>query len=108
MGFRCVAVYLVCSALGIKWYVGCCVNSSTQRWGGVGWYVYVCVDTSTGDTLTPGPGREGVWTTGSREPTRTCQSGRARWAALLPDTLAGILPAKASACPSPSTESSTE
>ena len=32
--------------------------------------------------------------------TGTCQCGRARWATLLPDTLAGILPAKASASPS--------
>ena len=67
----------------------------------------VCVDTATGDTLTWGC--EKVWVTGfSRESTRTCQSGRARWVTLLPDSLAGILSAKAGAFPSPNTPALNE
>lgn len=65
----------------------------------------VCVNTATGDTLTLAQRGAGGRGTGvSREPTRMCQSGRARWATLLPDTLAGILPAKAGLSPSPNTE----
>lgn len=54
-----------------------------------------------------GPNGEGVQGAGrhlSQEQTRTCQAGRARWATLFSDTLAGNLLTKASTSSLPSTE----
>lgn len=90
-----MAVYLACSA---------CVLHGVLRereHTTVGWGVPVCGHSYRRHTHL-GPGREKVRVAGvSWEPTKTCQSGRARWATLLPDALAGILSAWAGASPPP-------
>lgn len=63
----------------------CCVNESTRQWG-----VPECGHSHKRHAHL-GPGSEKGRVAGvSLELTKTCPSGRARWATLLPDSLAGI------------------